>query len=72
MSKPLGYGDVGKMLYNDLKQPGDQASVLSTSQHNGHVDAYLYQKAQDGRIYQVDKHHLDPKTLKPRNPPTYG
>jgi hypothetical protein len=67
-SKPLGWGDLGELLYRELKI-GEQASVLNTEYlHHGrlpggHIDATLYQKFPNGRIYPVGKAHLDPKTL---------
>ena len=66
--KPLGWGDLGELLHRKLKI-GEQASVLDTEHIHpgrlpgGHIDATLYQKFPDGRVYPVGKAHLDPKTL---------
>jgi len=63
IGKPLGWGGLGRILNQELKI-GEQMSVLNTDNpHNGHVDAVLYQKFSDGKVYPVDKVHLDPKTL---------
>ena len=63
--KPLGWGDLGELLHRELK-PGEEASVLSQIHKGGtEIDAELFRKESDGRIYKVDnKVHLDPKTLK--------
>lgn len=60
--KPLGWGALGEFLHKELKI-GEQASVVNLP-HRGHVDAELYEKRPDGRIYRIEKVHLDPGTLK--------
>jgi hypothetical protein len=65
---PLGSGDLGDLLRRELKI-GEQASVLDTEHIHpgripgGHIDAVLYQKFPDGRVYPIGKSHLDPNTL---------
>ena len=71
--KPLGSGALGDLLRRELNI-GEQASVLDTEHiHLGrlgvsHIDARLYQKLFDGRVYPIlgreGKAHLDPNTLK--------
>jgi hypothetical protein len=64
MSKRLGSGELGQFLREQL-EPGEEASVLNTAYpHKGHIDAELFQKGQDGRIYRGEKVHLDPITLR--------
>jgi hypothetical protein len=67
MSSPLSPNSgLGQLLYPDLKKPGAEASVLNAAYpHNGHVDATLYRKYPDGRIYPIQKDHLDPVTYQP-------
>jgi hypothetical protein len=61
--KPLGPGSLGDILRRELKI-GDQASVLTPPHKLGtEIDAILYQKLPDGRVYPTQKVHLDPKTL---------
>lgn len=66
--KPLGYGSLGSLLSQELKI-GERASVLDTEhihKDGTEVDATLYQKDTNGRIYRVNdlnKVHLDPNTL---------
>jgi len=65
---PLGSGALGDLLRRELKI-GEQASVLDTDHVHpgyipgGHIDAVLYQKFPDGRVYPIDKSHLNPNTL---------
>jgi hypothetical protein len=63
---PLGSGALGDLLRREL-EIGEEASVLNEAYpHRGHIDATLYKKFPDGRIYPVDKTHLDPKTWEPK------
>lgn len=58
--KHLGSGELADFLREQLK-PGEEASVLNTAYpHDGHIDAELFNKGYDGRIYRGEKAHLDP------------
>jgi hypothetical protein len=61
--KKAGFGELGEFLHRELKK-GEEASVLNEAHpHKGHIDAELYKKFPDGRVYKLEKVHLDPKTL---------
>lgn len=64
IGKPLGWGALGRLLYQELDE-GQEASVLNMANpHNGHVDAIRYQRSKDdGQIYPMKKVHLNPTTL---------
>jgi len=66
LNKPgnsLGPGSLGDLLRKELKV-GELASVLSGVHKNGtEIDANLYKKFSDGRVYRIDKIHLNPKNL---------
>jgi len=60
--KPLGSGALGDLLRREL-EIGEQASVLTPPHKLGtEIDAILYQKLPDGRVYPVlgQKVHLNP------------
>lgn len=73
LGNPIGpplrrVGPLGDLLGRDLGV-GEQASVLGNQPHPGsigvpHLDATLYQKFPDGKVYPVDKAHVHPRTLK--------